>query len=66
MLIDQGASINTMTINTMEELQLKYLQPTPTILELAKRSKLKPIGILDDIMVSLVPWEDPTYVMVIQ
>jgi hypothetical protein len=43
-----------MSVNTMEELQLKDLRSTPTILELADISKLKPKGIIDDVMVSLV------------
>jgi hypothetical protein len=53
-LIDQGAAINIMTINTMKELQLSDLKPTQTILELEDRSKLKPEGIMEDVMVSLV------------
>ena len=53
-LIDQDATINIMTINTMKELQLSNLRPTQTILELEDRSKLKPEGIIDDVMVSLV------------
>ncbi|CAF4151008.1 unnamed protein product [Adineta steineri] len=65
-LIDQGVSINIMTINTMNELRLSDLKPTQTILELADRSKLKPEGIIDDVMVSLVSWEYPTEFMVIQ
>ena len=59
-LTDQGASINIITVNTMEELQLNNLLSTQTILELADRSKLKPEGIIDDVMVSLVSWEYPT------
>ena len=56
-LIDQRATINIMTINTMKELQLSDLKPTQTILELVDMSKLKPKGIIDDVMVSLVSWE---------
>ena len=65
-LIDQGASIKIMIINTMKELQLSDLKPTQTILELEDRSKLKPKGIMEDIMVSLVSWEYPTNFMIIQ
>ena len=43
-----------MTINTMKELQLSDLKPTQAILELADRLKLKPEGIIDDVIVSLV------------
>ena len=53
-LIDQGATINIMVVNTMKELQLSDLISTQTILELRDRSKLKLEGIIDDVMVSLV------------
>ena len=43
-----------MTVNTMKELQLSDLKSTQTILELVDRSKLKPKGIIDDVMVSMV------------
>jgi hypothetical protein len=65
-LIDQGVAINIMTINTMKELQLSNLKPTQTILELVDRSKLKPEGIIDDLMVYIVSSEYPTDFMVIQ
>ena len=65
-LIDQGVGINMKTVNTMEELQLNDLRSTQTILELADRSKLKPEGTINGVMVSLVCWEYPTYFMVIQ
>jgi hypothetical protein len=65
-LIDQGATINIMTVNTMKELQLNDLRSTQTILELVDRSKLKPEGIIDDVIVSLVSWEYPIDFMVIQ
>ena len=55
-----------MSINTMKELQLSDLKPTQTILELADRSKLKPKGIMEDVMVSLVSWEYPIDFMLIQ
>jgi hypothetical protein len=52
-LIDLGAAINVMTVTTLEELQLKpLLRPTPTILELADKTKVIPEGILDDIIVT--------------
>ena len=54
-LIDQGAVISIMTINTMKELQLSDLKPTQTILELVDRYKLKPEGIIDDVMVTIIP-----------
>ena len=65
-LVDQGAAINIMTITTMEVLQLGNLRPTPITLELADRSKVKPIGVLDDVIVTLASWEFPMDFMVIQ
>jgi hypothetical protein len=59
-LIDLGATINVMTVTTLEELQLKpLLRPTPTILELADKTRVIPEGILDDIIVTLASWEYP-------
>ena len=52
-LIDLGAVINFMTLETMKKLQLTELQLTPIILELVDRSKVIPKGILEDIIVSL-------------
>ena len=52
-LVDQGATINIMTVTTMEGHQLENLKPTPITLELADRSKEKPIGVLDDVIVTL-------------
>jgi hypothetical protein len=47
-----------MIVTTLEELQLKpLLRPTPTILELANKTKVIPEGILDDIIVTLASWE---------
>ena len=45
-LIDLGAAINVMTLETMEYLHLTNLRPTTTVLELADRSKITPEGIL--------------------
>jgi hypothetical protein len=57
-LIDLGVAINVMIVTTLEELQLKpLLRPTPTILELADKTKVIPEGILDDIIVTLASWE---------
>ena len=41
-LIDLGAAINVMTKQTMDQLRLSHLHPTPNVLELADRSKIKP------------------------
>jgi hypothetical protein len=55
-----------MTLQTMEQLQLLNLHPTPIVLELADRSKIKPEGVLDDVIVSLDSWEYPVDFMVLQ
>ena len=47
-LIDLGATINVMTLETMRTLQLTNLQHTTIVLELADRSKVIPEGILED------------------
>ena len=65
-LIDLGAAINVMTATTLEQLQLQpLLRPTPTILELADKTRVIPEGILDDVMVTLASWEYPIYFIVI-
>lgn len=58
-LIDLGAAINVMNKQTMDQLQLSHLRPTPTVLELADRSKIKPEGVLYDVIISLDSWEYP-------
>jgi hypothetical protein len=65
-LIDLGAAINIMTVMTMETLQLNTLWPTPMVLELADRSRIKPVRVLDDILVTLNSWEYPVDFLVIQ
>jgi hypothetical protein len=53
-LIYLGATIYVMNVTTLEEVQLKpLLRPTPTILELADKTRVIPEGILDDIIVTL-------------
>ena len=65
-LIDLGAAINVMTLETMEYLHLTNLRPTKTVLELADRSKITPEGVLEDIAVSLDSWEYPVDFIVLQ
>jgi hypothetical protein len=64
-LVDKGVAINIITVTTMEGLQLENLKPTPILLELANKSKVKPIGALDDVIVPLASWEFPVDFMVI-
>jgi hypothetical protein len=55
-----------MTKETMEKLQFPGLRPTPTVLQLADRSTVKPEGMLEDIVVSVDSWEYPADFMVLQ
>ena len=58
-LVDLGAAINVMTIETIRKLGLTNLRPTPTVLELADRSTIKPEGFMDDLVISVDSWEYP-------
>ena len=42
-----------MTIETLKQLGLANLRPTPTILEMADRSTIKPEGVVDEVVVSI-------------
>jgi hypothetical protein len=65
-LVELGAAINIMTINIVELLQLsQFLFPTPKVLELVDRTTIKPVGVLDDILVTLASWEYPISFMII-
>ena len=64
-LIDLGAAINIMSRQTMEQLKLPNLLFTPTLLQLANRSIIKPDGALEDIPVSLDSWEYPVDFMIL-
>jgi len=52
-LIDLGAAINVITMETLSHIGSFDLLPTPTMLELAERSKVKSEAILEDIIISL-------------
>ena len=58
-LIDLGATINVVNKKTVDQIGLSHLRPTPTVLELSDRSKIKPEGALDDVIISLYSWEYP-------
>ena len=65
-LIDLGAAINVITLETMKYLDLKNVRPTTIVLELADRSKIALEGILKDIIASLDSWEYPVDFLVLQ
>ena len=52
-MINLGAAINMMTLETLNQLRLHNIIPTPIVFELANQPKLKLEGILKDVIVSL-------------
>jgi len=50
----------------MDTLRLPNLQYTPTLLQLADRSVIKPDGVLEDVCVSLYSWEYSIYFIVLR
>jgi hypothetical protein len=66
-LVDLGATINIMPIETTQLLQLiMQVRPTPIVLELACRSTIKPEGVIDDLVISVDSWEYPADFVVLQ
>ena len=65
-LVNLGASINVMRIETLKKLGLTNLSPTPAILETTNRSTIKPKGIMDDLVVFGDSWEYPVDFVVLQ
>ena len=64
-LIDLGATINIMIRQTMERLKLPNLLYTPTLLQLANRSVIRPDGVIEEFSVSLDSWEYPIDFMIL-
>jgi hypothetical protein len=53
-LVDLGTTINIMTLETLQLLQLQNeVRETPTILELDDRSTIKPEGVIEDLSISM-------------
>ena len=65
-LVDLGATINVMTIETVRKLGITNLRTTTTILELEDRSTIKPEGILNDLVISVDSWEYHVDFLVLQ
>ena len=61
-----GVAINVMTMETLHNLDIYNIKPTPTILELADRSKVKLEGVVDDVIVSIDSWEYPIDFIILQ
>jgi hypothetical protein len=66
-LVDLGAAINIMTLETLQLLHLQdEVRETPTILELADRSTIKPEGVIEDLNISVESWNYPVDFTVLQ
>jgi hypothetical protein len=66
-LVDLGVAINIMPIETSQLLQLRtQFRPTPTVLELANCSTIKPEEVIDDLVISVDSWEYPVDFVVLQ
>ena len=65
-MVDLGAAINVITAKTMCALGLRNLKHTPTMLELADQSIVKPVGKLEDIKISVDSWHYPLDFLVLQ
>jgi hypothetical protein len=66
-LVDLGATINIMPIETIQLLQLRMqVRPTPTILELVDHSTIREEGVINDLVISVDSWEYPTNFVILQ
>lgn len=65
-LINLGATINVMTKDLFITLGLQGLRHTPTMLELADRSRVKLEGMLEDIVITIASWRYPTDFLILQ
>ena len=51
--IDSGSSVNLMNVDTMEEIGLTTITTTPIILRMADQSRIKPLGILKQVLTTI-------------
>ena len=51
--IDSGSSVNLMNADTMEEIGLTTMTTTPIILRMADQSRVKPLGILKQVLTTI-------------
>jgi hypothetical protein len=58
-LVDLGATINILTMETCNTLGFDSFKPTKIMLQLAYRSVVQPVGTLHDIAISVDSWEYP-------
>jgi len=52
-LIDSGSKVNLMNFETIEELELTTITATPNILRMADQSRVKPLGMLIQILTTI-------------
>ena len=52
-MLDLGASINVMPYNVFKDLELNNLQKTSVCIQLADRSFISPLGIVEDVLVKI-------------
>jgi hypothetical protein len=64
-LVDLGATINILTIETCNILGFTSFEPTSIMLQLVDRSVVKPVDTLQDIAISVDSWEYPTDFLII-
>jgi hypothetical protein len=64
-LVDLGAAINILTMETCNTLGFDSFEPTPIMLQLANRSVVQPVGTLHDIAISVDSWEYPKDFLII-
>lgn len=65
-LIDLGATINVMTKDLFTTLGLQGLRHTPIVLELVDKSRVKPEGVLEDIVITIASWRYLTDFLILQ
>ena len=47
--VDNGSSVNVMSVEVVEEIRLKELATTPIVLKMADQSQIKSLGQLNDV-----------------
>ncbi|KAL4368664.1 hypothetical protein GQ457_05G022790 [Hibiscus cannabinus] len=52
-MLDLGASINVMPISVYQELKLNDMQRTGVVIQLADRSYINPLGVVEDVLVQV-------------
>ena len=64
-LVGLGEAINIITAETMNTSGLGNIKPTATIPELADKSTIKPVGKLEDVIISVDSWHYPVDLLIL-